>query len=99
MKVGTAVSQHTMPTINVRPNPASSIVHIPLPSDITSAGVEIVSITGQIVKATIIENQGNQSQIDVSDLASGVYTIRLRHHKNIAQKENTLFAISRFIKR
>lgn len=69
------------PIVNVRPNPVARELHIPLSPDIASVGVQVSSITGQQLKATILENTGNQCSLDVSDLPEGIYVLTLTSNR------------------
>ncbi len=67
--------------ISVYPNPATDIINI---SGITNAQVNITDITG---KTVISENINNNAQINVSNLASGIYNINIiTNEGNFAQK-------------
>ncbi len=75
------INDVTIPTINVRPNPVARELHIPLATDVSSVGVQVSSITWQQLKATILENIGNQIILPVDDLPEGIYILTLRTNK------------------
>ncbi len=58
----------------VYPNPATESVTIQLQRN-ASVKVEIISITGKLMRSELLE--GNQFRMDVSDLTSGLYMIRM----------------------
>ncbi|MEN8225439.1 MAG: T9SS type A sorting domain-containing protein [Bacteroidota bacterium] len=62
--------------VSMYPNPASSILTI---TEAQGSTVDIINITGQIVKSVIIE--GEISTIDVSLLNSGIYFVRITHNR------------------
>ena len=66
--------------VKLYPNPVRDILNIEIESDIQS--IEIYNIQGQKVLSS------NQKQINVSDLASGMYLVRIQDiDNNIATKK------------
>lgn len=62
-------------SVSIYPNPATTIISIELESSIRNGTIEFYNWNGQLIKSTII----NQSTtVDISDLISGVYTIRIQ---------------------
>lgn len=59
----------------VYPIPAENQINIRTPY-LEDLKIEIVSITGAIVRKTTIQNQTGQFSIDISDLANGVYLLK-----------------------
>ncbi|MEI6851448.1 MAG: serine hydrolase [Bacteroidota bacterium] len=57
---------------SIYPNPASGIVSIEMPNQ---TAIEISNIQGQLLKTYGVE--GDKNSIDISDFASGIYTIRV----------------------
>lgn len=72
-------------SISVYPNPATSIVNLSSKDGLTFENVTIVDVNGRTVK-TITVNQ-TQSQINVSDLTSGVYFINIETNEGKAVKK------------
>uniref|UniRef100_UPI004049BBD4 T9SS type A sorting domain-containing protein n=1 Tax=Flavobacterium sp. TaxID=239 RepID=UPI004049BBD4 len=60
--------------VSLYPNPANNVLNIEMTNEVKS--IEIYNIQGQKVKAA------NQKQINVSDLASGMYMIRIQDTEN-----------------
>jgi hypothetical protein len=69
------------------PNPASDILNMKLQTledvtevqenDFTKINMSIYSITGQVVKSIVLDNNYNSThQIDISDLPSGTYLVK-----------------------
>ena len=66
--------------VSLYPNPANNVLNIEMTNDVKS--IEIFNIQGQKVKSS------NQMQINVYDLASGIYMIRIQDAENaIATKK------------
>jgi hypothetical protein len=69
----------------VFPNPASDNINFELPSGMTISLLEILNIEGTIVKSQRINN--HQNTINVSDLTSGMYVIRMQKDKGLVMKK------------
>ncbi|MFN0201144.1 MAG: T9SS type A sorting domain-containing protein, partial [Bacteroidia bacterium] len=63
--------------IEVFPNPASDKLQLTLPQGITSGTLRLIDSKGSIVKSITLEQLLGKDAIDVSDLASGNYTLWL----------------------
>ncbi|MFN0200350.1 MAG: T9SS type A sorting domain-containing protein, partial [Bacteroidia bacterium] len=63
--------------IEVFPNPASDKLQLTLPQGITSGTLRLIDSKGSIVKSITLEQLLGKDPIDVSDLASGNYTLWL----------------------
>lgn len=76
-EVGTGIAKNTgyRNIINLFPNPANDIITIHIESESTILGTSITDIHGQHIRN--IELQQNRGKVDVSDLTSGVYIIRI----------------------
>jgi hypothetical protein len=62
----------------VYPNPASSFVNITLGSKVVESGlVEIMDVTGRVLNSQVITAGQTIATIDISDLASGSYLVKL----------------------
>lgn len=66
----TGVAEHSSDNMIVYPNPAATVVTFETPS--AQGSIEITDVTGRVVKTVQITSA--QTQVDVSDLASGLYT-------------------------
>ena len=63
--------------IKIFPNPATNMLHVELPNDITEPiDIQLANISGQVVYEQRVE--GAQLTIDVSDYKSGVYLLVVR---------------------
>lgn len=67
---------------NIYPNPTSGIVSISLENE-TIDKVEVIDILGK----TIITKTGNYSQIDISELANGIYIFKIYSGVTVIQKK------------
>ncbi len=65
--------------MNIYPNPTSSFINIESYNNIQK--VEIYNTTGQIIQSFSINN--SLAKLDVSNLKSGIYLIKVRHEKGI----------------
>lgn len=83
----TAVKEHEKLSIHLYPNPTSDYLHITAPANLSINHLELLTIKGQLIK---IFND-NITSINVSDLSSGIYVIRI-------YTEDEIF-ISKFIKK
>jgi hypothetical protein len=67
----------------VYPNPASSFVNITLGSEVSESGlVEIMDVTGRVLNSQIIAAGQSIATIDISDLASGSYLVKVSADDN-----------------
>lgn len=69
------------PNFNIYPNPAKDIIHIALEDDLQLENVTIYNNLGQEVKTV------NQSKIDISSLAKGLYFIEVHTNQGKASKK------------
>lgn len=76
--------------INIFPNPSSDFVTVRLREVLIEGQLSIISLDGKLVHSQNVPSS-NQVAIDVSDLKSGVYVIRL-------YADNTIITTARFIK-
>jgi len=69
----------------VYPNPASSFVNITLGSEVSESGlVEIMDVTGRVLNSQIIAAGQAIATIDISDLASGSYLVKVSADDNVS---------------
>lgn len=71
--------------LNVYPNPATSEVNITYAGNEDNVQLSIYNVTGQLAKTATID--GNATTVDVSDLTSGVYYIRLNGEGTVATQK------------
>ncbi len=74
-----AVSEETLMTLRVYPNPTSNLVNIEMQLDAAEVNIEVVSLMGQIVMRKEAFTSGGELRetLDVSDLAKGMYMLRV----------------------
>ncbi|MFT5969968.1 MAG: hypothetical protein ACI8ZO_000473 [Flavobacteriales bacterium] len=65
----------TSKSINISPNPSSSMVNISL-THATSFQYQILDLTGKTILSKIVNS--NSDRVDLNNIASGVYMIRVR---------------------
>jgi hypothetical protein len=68
-------------TVNYYPNPASDVVKVEYAA---MTSIEIVSMTGQVVLKDLAEKESDNRILDVSNLKSGVYLIRVFNGEKFA---------------
>ncbi len=67
--------QQEKETLNIYPNPASNVLHI---ESAPNAEISIIDLRGKVIKQYFGKlNNQNKTEIDVSDLPQGVYTIKI----------------------
>ena len=72
-------------SISVYPNPATSIVNLSSKDSLTFENVTIVDVNGRSVQ-TFVVNQ-TQTQINVSDLTSGIYFLNIETNEGSTVKK------------
>ena len=80
----TTISKETI-DINVYPNPTTDVLNVEVPSNIRVKNVKINSNSGQQFLVSF-ETNGNQIQVDVSDVAKGNYILSLETETGIFTK-------------
>lgn len=75
VRTASAIADAVNPTLNVAPNPAATTVQVTAPFKAEFA--EILNINGQVLYTSVIAAQ-EQVTIDVTNLAAGMYCLRLR---------------------
>jgi len=68
------------------PNPAKNVINVANTTDALISAVEITDLNGRIVKSANFSNLA-EVQVAVSDLAQGVYTLKIVSDKGIAVKK------------
>ena len=67
---------------NIYPNPTTDVLNITSTSTDNITGIIIYDITGKMLHEQAFETSNNQQQIDVSQLAKGIYMIEISTSKN-----------------
>jgi len=75
VRTASAIADAVNPTLNVAPNPAATTVQVTAPFKAEFA--EILNINGQVLYTYVMAAQ-EQVTIDVTNLAAGMYCLRLR---------------------
>jgi Secretion system C-terminal sorting domain len=68
------------------PNPAKNVINVANTTDALISGVEITDINGRVVKNQQFSNLA-EVQVTVSDLAQGIYTMKIVSDKGIVTKK------------
>ncbi|OQA01817.1 MAG: hypothetical protein BWY70_00236 [Bacteroidetes bacterium ADurb.Bin408] len=68
----------------IYPNPASNLLFIETNTHTDACVISIYDIRGLLLKK--LKNTGSKSQINISDLAAGMYYIRIETRRNITNK-------------
>ena len=81
LNMGNAVGINEMEIIStsIYPNPATDKITIQL-NDLTNVNAELIDITGKVLMTTLLNNN---AEINVGEIARGIYTLRLMHEKNV----------------
>jgi hypothetical protein len=72
--------------LSVFPNPASNVINVANASSSLINGVEVVDINGRTVKTVKFDGVA-EAQINISDLASGMYIMNISTDKGVATKK------------
>lgn len=80
--LSTSIQDLEFGNINIYPNPSKDYLKIIIPE---RAIIDILNITGQITKSLLYDN--NATSIDIRDLSSGFYFIRIKTKNNIEIKK------------
>lgn len=80
--------QHSILDANfsVYPNPAKELISISNPKNILINGIKIVDVNGRVVKQIDVKNIAN-TQINVSDLTSGIYFMTINSDQGTVTKK------------
>ncbi|MDP2175163.1 MAG: PKD domain-containing protein [Bacteroidota bacterium] len=75
--------------VSIYPNPNSGIFNVTLDSEINGEMTVLVYNTiGELIKTIVVND--NQTNVDLSDVASGVYTVKVMADNQIATKKITV---------
>lgn len=70
------INSHASSLAGIYPNPATTTLNIICGDNSTGATIEILDMNGKVVKTSTVIS-GNSSMVDVSDLAAGLYFVRV----------------------
>ncbi|MNX72772.1 hypothetical protein D3C86_1041400 [compost metagenome] len=79
-------SEQIASKFSVYPNPSNNLVNIANDSNILLNAITITDLNGRTVKSVKLDNV-NEAQINISDLASGVYTMNISSDQGSAVKK------------
>ncbi len=65
------------------PNPVSEKLYINMYDAAMFSDISIYSITGQLIYHSLLTNKHEEIEIDVANLSSGVYFVKLHSLKNV----------------
>lgn len=68
--------------VNIFPNPASTVLYVNYSQDFENATIKVINATGSLVKENVLIKSFN-GQINVSDLANGIYYFIVETPKSI----------------
>jgi len=71
-------STNTIPTLEIFPNPAKGVIYIQLEDAMVDPYVELISIRGQGLIIQELDPSINLHELDVSNLAEGIYLVNLQ---------------------
>lgn len=74
-------------TIKLYPNPANQYINIEAPQNEALTSTEIYDSTGKLIKTVAFKNLNTTQQLDISNLASGVYFINIQTTKKQETKK------------
>ena len=83
--LNTFKEQYSGVQFNLFPNPANDFVTLKMPLDFIGSTIEVFNIQGKVMKSVRMTN--NNYKMDTSDLASGMYFIRLQTRNGMAIKK------------
>lgn len=78
------ISESRLLDFKMGPNPSSDLVNIQLPSGLTEATAGVYDYTGRLVSSKTVKPLDNQ--IDVRNLSSGIYIIKITADNKIGAK-------------
>lgn len=82
----TGVNDALASQLSVYPNPVNNVINISNAENILVNGVEIVDLNGRTIKSSQFDGVAN-TEINVSDLASGVYMMTISSDKGTTTKK------------
>ena len=85
------IEDSELSNIDAYPNPANTMVTIPLDGFVGKGSVDIMDVTGKIISSKIV-NANNLISIDVSDIANGNYIFDLKLEDGRSTKFNIVIS-------
>jgi LEA14-like dessication related protein len=73
-------------TISIAPNPATEFINVTNSSNNSILNIVLTDLNGRIVKNIKVENE-NDNQINISDLSSGIYMMKIVSDKGTSTKK------------
>ena len=73
--------------IEIKPVPAKEILNIHFEGNIIPQEIQIINITGQTIKKVNIQNNIKSYSININDIKTGVYLVRIKSHKDVIYKQ------------
>lgn len=73
-------------TISIAPNPATEFINVTNSSNNSILNIVLTDLNGRIVKNIKVENK-NDNQINISDLSSGIYMMKIVSDKGTSTKK------------
>ena len=84
---GVGIAENNLTSsIIIYPNPAGDKIHLQ-DSDLKNSEIKLFNVQGELLKNI---SKNNISEIDVSDLPSGVYILKILDNKNVISKKITV---------
>jgi len=83
--LGTSEFAHNNVAFSVSPNPATSVISVTAPAEVTVSQIVLTDLNGRTVKSVKVDNVSS-AQVSISDLATGVYTLKVTSDKGSAVK-------------
>lgn len=80
------VNENLMTSLSVYPNPANDVVNVTNAENILVNGITVTDLNGRTVKSSKFDGVAN-AQINISDLASGVYMMTVSSDKGSMTKK------------
>ena len=78
-----SVDEFNINAFTLYPNPAKETINIKLNNALSgNTSVEVIDIQGKSIISTTIENQVQESQLNVSNLEAGLYFVKLKNGTN-----------------
>ncbi|MBQ4819026.1 cellulase family glycosylhydrolase [Aquimarina sp. MMG016] len=73
--------------IEAFPNPVSDIVYVKSKTTMDGAILNLVDITGKILKTTTVKSNADGTSLDIADLRPGLYFIKVYHKRETLTKQ------------
>jgi len=73
-------------SVTLYPNPAKEYVDVRVDGDVNVKGVEVYDVYGKVVRTDVGANNDSPIRINVSDLSSGMYFVRVTTEQGVVTK-------------